>query len=80
VADGFASPWAFGIYTSFDLRPNPADLVGEAVLGDVHGRVHAYVLMANHSHLLLEMPEANLVAGMKRRQGTYTPIPRSPAL
>jgi len=35
-------------------------------------RVHAYVLMANHYHLLLETPEANLVAGMQWLQGTYT--------
>jgi len=35
-------------------------------------RVHAYVLMRNHYHLLLETPEANLVAGMKWLQGTYT--------
>ena len=34
--------------------------------------VHAYVLMDNHYHLLLETPEANLVAGMKWLQGTYT--------
>jgi len=34
--------------------------------------VHAYVLMGNHYHLLLETPEANLVAGMKWLQGTYT--------
>lgn len=35
-------------------------------------RVHAYVLMANHYHLLLETPEPNLVLGMKWFQGTYT--------
>jgi len=35
-------------------------------------RVHAYVLMGNHYHLLLETPHANLVAGMKWLQGTYT--------
>ena len=35
-------------------------------------RVHSYVLMGNHYHLLLETPEANLVAGMKWFQGTYT--------
>jgi len=35
-------------------------------------RVHSYVLMTNHYHLLLETPEANLVAGMKWFQGTYT--------
>jgi len=30
------------------------------------------VLMGNHYHLLLETPQANLVAGMKWLQGTYT--------
>jgi putative transposase len=35
-------------------------------------RIHAYALMANHYHLLLETPEANLVLGMKWFQGTYT--------
>ena len=35
-------------------------------------RVHAYVLMPNHYHLLLETPEPNLVAGMRWFQGTYT--------
>lgn len=35
-------------------------------------RIHAFVLMGNHYHLLLETPEANLVAGMKWLQGTYT--------
>ncbi len=34
--------------------------------------IHAYVLMSNHYHLLLETPEANLVAGMKWFQGAYT--------
>ena len=27
-------------------------------------RIHAYVLMTNHYHLLLETPEANLSLGM----------------
>jgi len=35
-------------------------------------RVHAYVLMDNHYHVLLETPQANLVAGMHWLQGTYT--------
>ena len=44
-------------------------------LGEVcesHGwRVHAWVLMGNHFHLLLETPEANLVSGMKRLLGAF---------
>jgi putative transposase len=35
-------------------------------------RVHAYVLMGNHYHLLIETPEGNLVAGMKWLQSAYT--------
>ena len=35
-------------------------------------RVHAWVLMTNHYHLLVETPEANLVAGMRWFQTTYT--------
>ena len=35
-------------------------------------RVHAWVMMGNHYHLLIETPEANLVAGMKWLQNTYT--------
>lgn len=34
--------------------------------------LHAWALMGNHYHLLLETPEPNLVAGMKWLQGTYT--------
>ena len=34
--------------------------------------VHAYVLMGNHFHILLETPEPNLVMGMQWLQGTYT--------
>jgi REP element-mobilizing transposase RayT len=34
--------------------------------------VHAYVLMSNHYHLLLETPEANLSLGMRWFQGAYT--------
>ncbi len=35
-------------------------------------RVHVFVLMGNHYHLLLETPEPNLVDGMRWLQGTYT--------
>jgi len=35
-------------------------------------QVHAYVLMPNHFHLVVETPKANLVAGMKWLLGTYT--------
>lgn len=35
-------------------------------------KVHAWVLMSNHYHLMLETPESNLVVGMKWLQNTYT--------
>lgn len=35
-------------------------------------QVHAYVLMPNHFHLVLETPQPNLVTGMKWLLGTYT--------
>ena len=35
-------------------------------------QIHAYCLMRNHFHLVVETPEANLVAGMKWFLGVYT--------
>jgi len=35
-------------------------------------QIHAYCLMSNHFHLVVETPQANLVAGMKWFLGTYT--------
>ena len=35
-------------------------------------QVHAFCLMPNHLHLVLETPQPNLVAGMKWLLGTYT--------
>ncbi|MGI8605419.1 MAG: transposase [Verrucomicrobiales bacterium] len=35
-------------------------------------RLHAWVLMNNHYHLLIETPEPNLVAGMQWLQNRYT--------
>jgi REP element-mobilizing transposase RayT len=35
-------------------------------------QVHAYCLMGNHFHLIIETPRANLVEGMKWLLGTYT--------
>ena len=34
--------------------------------------VHAYCLMGNHYHLLVETPEANLSKGMRQLNGVYT--------
>src|SRR6266436_7273755 len=35
-------------------------------------QVHAYCLMSNHFHLVVETPQPNLVEGMKWFLGTYT--------
>ena len=44
--------------------------LGEACTS--HGwQVHAWVLIGNHFHLLLETPQPNLVAGMKWLLGTF---------
>jgi REP element-mobilizing transposase RayT len=40
--------------------------------GKTSWQVHAYCLMANHFHLVVETPLPNLVAGMKWFLGTYT--------
>ncbi|MEI8197983.1 MAG: transposase [Phycisphaerae bacterium] len=45
--------------------------LGEAC-GRTGWRVHAYVLMSNHYHLLLETPHANLAKGMHWFQSSYT--------
>ena len=45
--------------------------LGEAC-GRTGWRIHAWVLMRNHYHLMLETPEANLVEGMKWLQNAYT--------
>lgn len=47
------------------------DTLGEAC-AKTGWLVHAFVLMNNHYHFLLETPYANLVVGMKWLQGTYT--------
>jgi len=47
-----------------------------ACLGEVVARFgwlcHAYCLMNNHYHLLIETPEANLARGMRQLNGVYT--------
>ena len=59
------------IYLDDVDRRTHLDTLGEAC-ARCGWRIHAYVLMGNHYHLLLETPEPNLVAGMKWLQGTYT--------
>ncbi len=54
--------------TDFELYLN--------VLSDVCTRynwvIHAYCLMTNHYHLLIETPDANLSKGMRQLNGVYT--------
>ena len=45
--------------------------LGEAC-GKTHWLIHAFCLMPNHFHLVVETPDPNLVAGMKWFLGTYT--------
>jgi REP element-mobilizing transposase RayT len=47
------------------------DCLGPAC-GKTGWQVHAYCLMSNHFHLVLETPQANLAVGMKWLLGTYT--------
>ena len=49
-----------------------------SLLGDVCGTYnwvcHAYCLMDNHYHLLIETPDANLSKGMRQLNGVYTQL------
>ena len=47
------------------------ETLGQAC-GKTDWQVHAWCLMLNHFHLVMETPKANLVAGMKWLLGTYT--------
>ena len=44
----------------------------EEACGKTEWQVHAFCLMRNHFHLVVETPQANLVAGMKWLLGVYT--------
>jgi REP element-mobilizing transposase RayT len=59
------------IYRDDDDRRFFLKTLGEAC-GQTGWRVHAWVLMSNHYHLVLETPEPNLVAGMQWLQNAYT--------
>jgi len=47
------------------------DVLGE-VVERYRWRCHAYCLMDNHYHLVLDTPEANLSVGMRQLNGLYT--------
>lgn len=59
------------IYLADEDRERFLNLLGREV--DQQGwRCYAFCLMSNHYHLLIETPEGNLVAGMRRLNGHYT--------
>jgi len=59
------------IYLDDEDRRLYLDLLGKEV-AQQGWRCYACCLMDNHYHLLIETPEPNLVAGMRRLNGVYT--------
>ncbi len=59
------------IYLDDGDREGFLDLLG-AVCRRFNWTVHAYCLMTNHYHLLVETPDANLSQGMRQLNGVYT--------
>ncbi len=47
------------------------DVMSKAVQ-DCHWAIHAYCLMDNHYHLVVETPDGNLSKGMRQLNGVYT--------
>ncbi len=47
------------------------EILGDTV-ADFNWLLHAYCLMSNHYHLLVETPDGNLSAGMRQLNGLYT--------
>ena len=47
------------------------DVFGQ-VCGRFNWRCHAWWLMTNHYHLVVETPEPNLSQGMRQLNGVYT--------
>jgi putative transposase len=59
------------IYDDDEDRCAFLDIFG-AVVEDFNWVAHAYCLMGNHYHLLVETPDGNLGKGMRQLNGTYT--------
>ena len=59
------------IFKDDEDRQRFLETLGEAC-AKTGWQVHAYVLVPNHFHLVVETPKPNLVAGMKWFLGTYT--------
>lgn len=59
------------IYLDDKDREGYLELLGE-VCERYNWTVHAYCLMTNHYHVLVETPDANLSKGMRQLNGVYT--------
>jgi len=59
------------IYDDDKDRLTFLDTLG-AVVSDFNWVCHAYCLMTNHYHLVIETPDANLAKGMRQLNGVYT--------
>jgi REP element-mobilizing transposase RayT len=68
TARGNARDW---IYVDDEDRETFLELLGD-VVASFNWALHAYCLMGNHYHLLVETPEANLGHGMRQLNGVYT--------
>ena len=64
----------FEVEFRFFTAPNRRLFVStlEEVCAKAQWQVHAWCLMSNHFHLVVETPQPNLVAGMKWLLGIYT--------
>ena len=59
------------IYNSDEDREAFLEVLAE-VCARYNWKCHAYCLMSNHYHLLVETPDANLSKGMRHLNGVYT--------
>lgn len=59
------------IFEDDDDRERFLAVLGE-VVADFNWVCHAYCLMTNHYHLLIETPDGNLSKGMRQLNGVYT--------
>ena len=59
------------IYEDDADRERFLEVLGQ-VVEDFNWVVHAYCLMSNHYHLVIETPDANLAKGMRQLNGVYT--------
>ncbi len=61
------------IYEDDEDRAAFLELLGQ-VATEFNWVVHAYCLMGNHYHLMIETPDANLSKGMRQLNGVYTQL------